>query len=40
MGGLSQPAGPAIQWLDDEMTVRARWCAVVTARRTHLTGQP
>lgn len=36
MGGLPQPAGPAIQWLADEMTVRARWRALVTARRNHL----
>ncbi len=36
MGDLPQPAGPAVQWLDSETTVRARWRALVTARQRHL----
>ncbi|MFI2764320.1 hypothetical protein ACH5A3_36635 [Streptomyces echinatus] len=36
MGDLPQPSGPAIQWLDDEPTVRARWRSLVTARQYHL----
>lgn len=38
MGDLPQPAGPAIRWLDDEPTVRARWRALVTARQHRLHG--
>ncbi|MER5218271.1 hypothetical protein ABT063_49255 [Streptomyces sp. NPDC002838] len=36
MGDLSQPSESAIQWLDDEPTVRARWRSLVTARQHHL----
>ncbi|MEU5417802.1 ATP/GTP-binding protein [Streptomyces sp. NPDC020667] len=36
MGDLPQPADPAIQWLDNDHTVRARWRALVTARQHHL----
>jgi hypothetical protein len=36
MGDLPQPAGSAIQWLDDADTVRERWRALVTARQGHL----
>ncbi|MEV6840874.1 ATP/GTP-binding protein [Streptomyces sp. NPDC051133] len=36
MGGLPQPDGPAIHWLDDEHTVRDRWRALAEARRTRL----
>ncbi|MGK5548487.1 ATP/GTP-binding protein, partial [Streptomyces sp. URMC 127] len=36
MGDLPQPASPAIHWLDDAHTVRARWRALVTARQHHL----
>ncbi|MGP4091291.1 ATP/GTP-binding protein [Streptomyces sp. KR55] len=38
MGDLPQPTGPAIRWLDDEPTVRARWRALVTARQHRLRG--
>ncbi|WP_316782906.1 ATP/GTP-binding protein [Streptomyces sasae] len=33
MGDLPQPDGHAIQWLDEEPTVRARWRSLVTARQ-------
>jgi tetratricopeptide (TPR) repeat protein len=36
MGDLPQPNGSAIQWLNDEPTVRARWRSLVTARQHHL----
>ncbi|KOT79202.1 hypothetical protein ADK70_31480 [Streptomyces rimosus subsp. pseudoverticillatus] len=36
MDDLSQPTGTAVQWLDSETTVRARWRALVTARQRHL----
>lgn len=36
MGDLPQPTEPAIQWLDDDATVRARWRALVTTRQHHL----
>jgi tetratricopeptide (TPR) repeat protein len=36
MGDLPQPSGSAVQWLDDETTVRARWRSLVTARQHHL----
>ncbi|MEV5596042.1 hypothetical protein [Streptomyces sp. NPDC052496] len=36
MGDLPQPTAPAVQWLDSETTVRARWRAPVTARQHHL----
>ncbi|WP_331736656.1 ATP/GTP-binding protein (plasmid) [Streptomyces canus] len=36
MGDLPQPSGSAIQWLDDEPTVRGRWRSLVTARQHHL----
>ncbi|MEY9997515.1 tetratricopeptide (TPR) repeat protein [Streptomyces sp. V4I8] len=36
MGDLPQPSGSAVQWLDDEPTVRARWRSLVTARQHHL----
>ena len=36
MGGRPQPDGTAIQWLDDEHTVRTRWRTLVTARQDHL----
>ncbi|WP_329331201.1 hypothetical protein OG866_00200 [Streptomyces sp. NBC_00663] len=38
MGDLPQPDRPAIQWLDGESAVRARWRTLVTARRHHLGG--
>ncbi|RZB13458.1 ATP/GTP-binding protein, partial [Streptomyces sp. F001] len=38
MGDLPQSTGPAIRWLDDEPTGRARWRALVTARQHHLRG--
>ncbi|GLW19832.1 hypothetical protein Stsp01_65750 [Streptomyces sp. NBRC 13847] len=36
MGNLPQPAGSAVQWLDDAHTVRQRWRGLVTARQDHL----
>ncbi|MEU9489307.1 ATP/GTP-binding protein [Streptomyces decoyicus] len=36
MGDLPQPAGSAIQWLDDAHTVQQRWRGLVTARQDHL----
>ncbi|KWT63811.1 hypothetical protein ADL21_00115 [Streptomyces albus subsp. albus] len=36
MGGMPCPADSAIQWLDSETTVRARWRTLVTARQRHL----
>ncbi|MEU7154414.1 ATP/GTP-binding protein [Streptomyces sp. NPDC045456] len=36
MGDLPQPTGTAIQWLDSETAVRARWRTLVTARQHHL----
>ncbi|GAA2522858.1 ATP/GTP-binding protein [Streptomyces longisporus] len=36
MGDLPQPSRSAVQWLDDELTVRARWRSLVTARQHHL----
>ncbi|WP_308124893.1 ATP/GTP-binding protein [Streptomyces sp. NEAU-YJ-81] len=38
MGGLPQPAGSTVLWLDDAHTVRERWRALVTARQDHLRG--
>ncbi|UQA97128.1 hypothetical protein [Streptomyces halobius] len=38
MGDRPQPDGPAIRWLDNQHTVRARWRALVTARQDHLRG--
>ncbi|MGW4784903.1 ATP/GTP-binding protein [Streptomyces sp. NPDC004230] len=36
MGDLPHPDGIAVQWLDGEPTVRARWRSLVTARQHHL----
>ncbi|MFJ3221582.1 hypothetical protein ACIPLC_37420 [Kitasatospora sp. NPDC086801] len=36
MAGLPLPAPSTTLWLDDEETVRNRWRALVTARRSHL----
>ncbi|MFF7764151.1 ATP/GTP-binding protein [Streptomyces griseorubiginosus] len=36
MGDLPRPSGSAVQWLDDETTVRARWRSLVAARQYHL----
>ncbi|MEU7160365.1 ATP/GTP-binding protein [Streptomyces chrestomyceticus] len=36
MGGMPQPTGTAIRWLDSEATVRARWRTLVLARQHHL----
>ncbi|MFD9592098.1 hypothetical protein ACFWA9_04975 [Kitasatospora sp. NPDC059973] len=40
MAGLPLPQPSAVQWLDDENTVRTRWRTLVTNRQDHLRTTP